>query len=309
MMRIQLCLQKLNRPRWIAAWLAAWLLSPSLAPAQLADLRLGSLNDVGIEERIGKSLPLDAEFVDASGKRVELSEYFSKERPVLLSLTYTDCPMLCHLQLEGLIRSLSDLEWSPGEQFDVLNISIDPQEAWQQARLTKQKHLLAYGRPETADGWHFLTGDAANIQRVADAVGFSFTFVPKRNEYAHAAAIIVCTPDATVSRYLYGVDYPPRTVRLSLVEAAEGKVGSAIDQVLLFCFHYDATTGQYAPVAFRIMQLGGLLTLGAVLIGVVPFWLRGRRGGQASEAAGAAAVRQEHEARADNAARRVPSHT
>ena len=185
--------------------------------------------------------------------------------------------MLCHLQLDGLVETLKDVSLEPGEDFEIINISIDPTESPLVARQTKQKHIQAYGDPSTADGWHFLTGEASNIQAVAKAVGFQYQWVEERKEYAHAAAIMVCTPKGTVSRYLYGVRFPASTLRLSLIEASEGKVGSSLDQLLLFCLHYDAATVKYSPMAFRVMQLGGIVTLLALATGLVPFWFRRAR--------------------------------
>ena len=231
------------------------------------------LEEVGITERLGTQIPLELAFQDERGQDVRLEQYFS-DRPVILTLTYSDCPMLCYLQLDGLVRSLQDLNLSPGKDFQIVNVSIDPNESSQRALITKRKHLELYGRTGTADGWHFLTGRESSIKQLADAVGFRYKFVPERKEYAHAAAIMIATPQGKVSRYLYGVVYPMPTLRLALVEAGQGKIGSTFDQVLLFCFHYDATSGNYAPAALRFMQLGGSLTLLALLLGVVPFWLR-----------------------------------
>ena len=244
------------------------------ALAQIQRQRPAELEGVGIEERLNDALPLELLFYDAQGKQVALGEFFNKDRPVLLSLTYTDCPMLCHLQLDGMVESLKGVSFRPGEDFEIVNISIDPSETPSRARQTKQKHIRAYGDVSTAGGWHFLTGEEKNIRAVAEAVGFQYKWVEDRKEYAHAAAIIVCTPGGVVSRYLYGVSYPGSTLRLSIVEASEGKVGSTLDQILLFCFHYDADTGKYSPIAFRIMQLGGLVTLAALATGLLPFWLR-----------------------------------
>ena len=245
------------------------------------------LEGVGIEERLHNALPLDLLFLDEQGQRVALGEVFNRERPVILSMTYTDCPMLCHLQLDGLVETLKDVSLQPGEDFEIVNISIDPAESPVDARQTKQKHLQAYGDHATADGWHFLTGQEKNIQAVAEALGFQYQWVEERQEYAHAAAIFVCTPQGTVSRYLYGVRFPASTLRLSVIEASEGKVGSSLDQLLLFCFHYDATTGKYSPVAFRVMQLGGIVTLLALATGLVPFWVRR---GRARRKSGSASV-------------------
>lgn len=244
-----------------------------IAASQMTEPLSDELSAVRIDERLEQTVPLEARFLDSRGRRVRLQDFFG-ERPVLLTLTYSDCPMLCHLQLRGLVDSLKDLEWTPNDKFDIVNISIDPRETWQRAAATKREHLKAYGRSESAPGWHFLTGAEESIRKVADAVGFRYQYLPKRDEYAHAAATIVCTPEGVVSRYLYGVEYQPRTLRLSLVEAADGKVGTTLDRVMLFCFHYDAETGRYAPMAFRIMQLGGVLTLGTLLVLLVPSWLR-----------------------------------
>lgn len=248
------------------------LICTSSGESQIQRAAPEELDGVGIEDRRGTALPTDVSFTDASGETVQLGEFFRAERPILLTLTYSSCPLLCHLQLEGLVDSLRQLDWSVGERFDVVNISIDPEERWHRARETKRKHIRAYGRPETAAGWHFLTGNEESIQQVAKAAGFNYRFVPERNEYAHAACVIVCTPTGEVARYLYGVDYPKQTMRLALVEAGDGKIGSAIDQLLLFCFHYDAESGRYTPMAFRVMQLGGLITLSVLAVGLIPYW-------------------------------------
>ena len=245
----------------------------AIAFAQRQEPTPQQLEEVGITERLETQLPPDLTFQDERGRDVRLGDFFT-DRPVILSLTYSDCPMLCYLQLEGLVRSLQDLDLTPGEDFQIVNVSIDPQETSQRALITKRKHLELYGRPGTDNGWHFLTGDEGAIKQLADAVGFRYKFVPERKEYAHAAAIMIATPQGKLSRYLYGVVYPMPTLRLALIEAGQGKIGSTFDQVLLFCFHYDADAGNYAPAALRIMQLGGSLTLLALLLGVVPFWLR-----------------------------------
>ena len=259
----------------VAVWYCAVL---TTLRAQRVEPAPQALNEVGIDEKLDTQIPLDLTFQNEKGRTIELAEIFRGDRPVILALTYSDCPMLCHLQLDGFVEALREMTFAPGEDFDVVNVSIDPNETTQRALLTKKKHVLGYGRPETADGWHFLVGEDANIRTLADAVGFRYKFVRERKEYAHAAALIICTPDGRVSRYLYGVQFPPQTVRLSLVEAADGKVGSTLDQVLLFCFHYDAASGKYGPAAFRLMQLGGLTTLTVLMIGLLPYWIRRNRG-------------------------------
>jgi protein SCO1/2 len=185
--------------------------------------------------------------------------------------------MLCNLVLEGLVRGLERLEWTPGDEFDIVTVSIDPREGPALAQ-TKQRAVLgAYGRPQAVAGWHFLTADAAAIEALAESVGFSYRFVPETGEYAHGAALFVLTPEGRTSRYLFGVDHDPQTLRLSLVEAAEGKIGSPLDQFLLYCYRYDAAEGRYVPIAWRLMRLGGILTV--MLLGGTLFtlWLREAR--------------------------------
>ncbi len=238
---------------------------------------LDALEGVGIDEKLDTQLPLDLTFTDTKGKEVRLGDLFVGDRPILLSLNYSDCPMLCQLQLNGLLDGLRELSWDAGDQFEICSVSINPLETPQRARQVKQRYVKSYGRPNTAEGWHFLTGDQRSIERLADAVGFRYKYVPEREEYAHSAAIMVCTPDGRVSRYLYGVLYPAQTLKLALVEAGEGKVGSTLDRVLLYCFHYDESSGRYAPVARRLMKLGAVMTLTTLAVGLIPIWMRRRR--------------------------------
>ena len=228
------------------------------------------MKDVGIDEHLGAQIPLDLRFRDENGAEVTLASLFPGDRPAVLSLNYSDCPMLCTLVLNGLVDGLEEMPWTPGREFDVISVSIDPLETPQRARLTKQKYLRNYGRPETAGGWHFLTGTQENIKRLADAVGFRYKYVEKDKQYVHAAVIMICTPQGRMSRYLYGVQFPEQTLRLSLVEAGEGKVGSTMDKVLLFCFHYDAEAGRYGPVARNLMKLGAGMTCTLVLLALIP---------------------------------------
>lgn len=231
------------------------------------------MQGVGVDEKRGQQVPLDLEFRHHTGKRMKLQELFDGERPVLLTLNYSDCPMLCKVQLNGLVQTLREMKWLTGEEFDVVSVSIDPRETPERAKLTHQRYVRDYGRPGAAGGWHFLVGDEENITALADAVGFRYNFVEDTGEYAHTAALMVMTPEGVVSRYLYGVMFDPDTVRLSLVEAADGKVGSAMDQILLTCFVYDHTKGRYGPQAFRLMQLGAGATVALLAVSLLPFWL------------------------------------
>ncbi len=249
-------------------------LSGSVA-AQINE-ELDSLEGVGIDEQLDAELPLELTFRDADGKEMRLGDLFDGERPVLLSLNYSDCPMLCQLQLNGLVDGLRELSWDVGEKFQVCSVSINPLETPQRARQVKQRYVKEYNRPGTAPGWHFLTGQQPAIEQLADTVGFRYKYVAERDEYAHAAAVMVCTPEGRVSRYLYGVLYPAQTLKLAMVEAGEGKVGTTLDRVLLYCFHYDETSGRYAPVARRLMKVGAGLTVTVLALGLIPVWLRRR---------------------------------
>lgn len=257
--------------------LGIWLSLCGAVAAQRQEAGPETLQEIGIDEHLGGQLPLDLRFRDENGAEVTLGSIFPGNRPVVLSLNYSDCPMLCTLVLNGLVDGLKEMAWVPGQQFDVVSVSIDPLETPQRARLTKQRYVRSYGRPETAAGWHFLTGNQENIKKLADAAGFRYKYVEKDKQYAHAAVIMICTPQGRMSRYLYGVQFPEQTLRLSLVEAGEGKVGSTLDKVLLFCFHYDAEAGRYGPVARNIMKLGAGMTCGVLVLALLPFWFRRRR--------------------------------
>lgn len=256
--------------------IAAWAFCPPWPQvgAQVIEDLPDGVQGVGVDEKLGAEVPLDLKFRDERGRVVGLAELFDGDRPVLLSLNYSGCPMLCRVQLNGLVAVLKEMKWTTGQEFDVVSVSIDPLETPTQANLTKQRYVKDYGRPEGAGGWKFLTGSEENIRALADAVGFRYKYVESRQEYAHTAALMVCSPEGVVSRYLYGVMFDPQTVRLSLVEASEGKVGSTVDRILLFCFHYDETEGRYGPVARNIMAAGGAVTVLAMFLGLAPFWFR-----------------------------------
>lgn len=242
------------------------------------------MQGVGIVEQRGEQIPLDLEFRDHDGLPLTLGKIINGEKPVLLSLNYSDCPMLCGQQLNGLVDTLVEMEWDTGDEFEVVSVSINPRERPERAKQTHRRYTQEYGRPGAADGWHFLVGDQDEITALADAVGFHYNFIPDTGEFAHAAALIVVTPDGVVSRYLNGVINEPKTVRLSLVEASEGKIGSAFDQLFLTCFVYDHTKGRYGPQAVRIMQFGAAVTVVVLGLSLAPFWLRRRRAAQANTA-------------------------
>jgi protein SCO1/2 len=251
----------------------AWLLLVLPVQAQVKR-NVSELEGVDVVEHLDVELPLDATFKDDAGKQVKLRDYFHNDRPVILSLNYSNCPMLCNLQLNGLVEALQQIDLRPGSDFEILSVSIDPLESPIRARQTKQQYLRQYGRSGTGSGWHFLTGHESEITRLASTVGFLYRYIPERNEYAHAAVFMICTPEGRVSRYLYGVSFEPQTMRLSLVEAAAGKIGTPMDQVLLFCFQYDAVAGSYGPTAIGLMKLGGGVTVFVLAIVLFPTWLR-----------------------------------
>jgi protein SCO1/2 len=232
------------------------------------------LLDVGVTEHLDEQIPLDLPFVDTKGRKVTLAEYFDGERPVVLTLNYSNCPMLCSLQLDGLFDGLKEMEWAMGDEYQMLTVSIDPAESTERAAMTRERYLKEYGRPGSGGGYHCVTGKNENIKRLADTIGFHYRYVPETGEYAHAAVTFICTPDGRLSRYLYGVEYDPQTLRMSLLEASQGKIGTPVDQLLLFCFHYDATSGRYGPSAFNLMRLAGAVMLVVVAAMLVVYWRR-----------------------------------
>ena len=261
-----------------AAVLAAGLLVGALpARAERREPLPKQLEGVGITEHPNAQLPLEATFTDDGGRPVRLGDLFRDGRPVVLALVYYRCPMLCNLVLDGMARALQGVDLEPGKDFELVAVSIDPRETPTLARAKKQNYVKAYGKPQTAAGWHFLTGPQPSITRVAQAVGFGYQYDAERNEYAHGAAFYVVTPDGRISRYLYGVQHEPRTVELSLVEASEGRIGTTIDRLILTCYHYDAASGSYVPAAVKLMRIGALLTLAALGMGLSLLWVRDRR--------------------------------
>jgi protein SCO1 len=266
--------------RWFANLaLATIIVTAATTQLSAADRREPLPDDlvgVGITEHPDASLPLDRMFVDQDGHQATLGQYFGHGRPVILTLNYSSCPMLCNVQRDGLLEALKQLKMTPGQEFDIVTISIDPNESPQRAHQTWAATLKAYGRPEAGKGWHFLTGSEQNIQAVAQAVGFGYRFVPTRQEFAHSAAIFLCTPEGHVGRYLYGVKYEPQTLRLSLLETAKGKIGTTLDQIILYCFHYDANSKRYAPAAMRIMRVGGGLSAAILGMFLTRAWLTSR---------------------------------
>jgi protein SCO1 len=258
------------------------LLSFSAESAQVPDSSLPpALRGVGLDQHLGDEVPLDLAFFDDTGKAVHLADYLG-ERPVILTLNYYQCPMLCTLELNGLVSSLRTLSLEPERDFRIVTVSINPKEGPELAAEKKAIYVKDYARAGAASGWHFLTGQEPSIAELARRVGFRYSFDEASGQYAHAAGIVVLTPSGRISRYFYGVDFPPRDLRLALVESSEGKIGTLADKILLFCFHYDPATGRYSMAALRVMRLGGALTalvMGALILRM----LRRERGRRAAE--------------------------
>ncbi len=237
------------------------------------------LKKVGIEQKLGEQLPLETKFKDENGNIVALGEYFKSGRPVIVTLVYYDCPMLCNQVLNGLTGSLKGISLDAGKDFDVVAISFDAREYDKPeiARNKKASYMERYGRPGTEQGFHFLTGEQASIDAVTNAIGFTYEWDEASEQFAHASAIMIATPQGVLSKYFYGIDYAPRDVRFGLVESAENKVGGVTDQLLLYCFHYDPSTGKYGLAVLRIMRGAAVATLlGMAAMGFV-FWRRNKR--------------------------------
>ena len=245
------------------------------AAAQVAapgDKAMGEQNDhlptvldkVKITQNLNQMIPLDGQFRDETGKEVRMGDYFGK-RPAILALVYYECPMLCSEELNGLAGALEMVKFSPGKDFDVIVVSIDPSEGPDLARAKKAMYVKRYGRPETADGWHFLTGMQPSINALADATGYGYVRVPgpdgKMTQFAHASSIQIITPEGRIAQYYMGVEYSPRDLRLGLVEASEHKIGTPVDAILTYCYHYDPSLNKHSLVVARIVQLGGIFTV------------------------------------------------
>jgi protein SCO1/2 len=233
------------------------------SPLFAHDDRPIALRSVDLEQKLGDQVPLDVKFRDEAGKTVSLKEYFGR-RPVILSLVYYSCQDLCPLVLDGLVRSLRPLSFNIGDQFDVLTVSFDPRDTTALAAAKKSDAVKQYSRPSAGDGWHFLTGDEESIRGLTEAVGFRYNYESERDRFGHATGILLLTPDGKIARYFYGIEFSPRDLRLGLIEASANQIASPIDQLLLFCYHYDPSTGKYSLLVTNIVRLGGVVTVVAL---------------------------------------------
>jgi protein SCO1 len=236
------------------------------------------LKDIGIEEKLGQSIDLNMKFRNEEGEEVSLQSFFSKGKPVLLTLVYYNCPSLCNFHLNGLNDVFKKVDnWTIGKEFDVISISIDPKETPELAKNKKVNYIEAYGKQEAAKGWHFLTGSQENITKVADQVGFKYKWVEETGEFAHTAAAYVITPEGKISRYLYGIGFSPDVLRLSMVEASNGTIGTIVDKFVLYCFQYDPNKKTYAFYAYNVMRAGAGASALILSMFLGMFWLRNHR--------------------------------
>jgi protein SCO1 len=245
---------------------------PLNSPLYGARTKLGSvstglppiLKEVGIDQRLNEQVPLDAVFKDDQGREVRLGEYF-KGKPVVLALVYYSCPRLCNQILIGTLTSVRQVSFNAGEDYQIVAISFDSRETPQLAAASKQTYVKAYNRASANAGWHFLTGDDANIKRVTDAVGFRYKWDEKTNQFAHASGIFVSTPEGKLARYFYGIEYPHQWMRLALVEASQNHIGTPVDTLMLYCYHYDPATGKYGASVMNGMKIAGVITVGLIV--------------------------------------------
>jgi protein SCO1/2 len=228
-----------------------------------------ALQNVGFEPPLNGQMPLDLPFRDETGRNVQLRDYFGQQKPVVLAFVYYGCPMLCNQVEQGVVGALRMLSFNPGRDYDVVFVSFNSRETPEMAAEKKKQALARFRRPETDSGWHFLTGSKESIEAATKAANFRFTFDAKSNLFAHASGVMLLTPDGRISRYFYGVEYPGRDMRLGLVDASAGKIGTPIDHVLLFCYHYDPSAATYSASILKIIRLGGILTILCLVGGIL----------------------------------------
>ncbi|MFN2374820.1 MAG: SCO family protein [Cyclonatronaceae bacterium] len=236
-----------------------------------------ALSDVGITEKLGDYIPADVQLTNQDGELVLLGDYLNGGKPFILNLVYYECPSMCNFIMNSLTDTMKELRWTAGKEFDVLTVSMAYDETWELAKENKTAYVNFLNREGAADGWHFFVGEKSEVKRLTDAVGFYYKWDEKSQEYLHASAIIFLSPDGMVSRYLYGMDYHELDVRNALFDAAEGKIGSTLERVLLFCYTYDPDSGSYVPYAMNIMKVGGVITVIGLGLFIGIFWIRERK--------------------------------
>lgn len=249
----------------------------SAARGQVVTENDPALRGIDVEEHAGRLVPLDLVFTNDAGEQVPLRTYFGRGKPVILTLAYYECPMLCTLVLNGIAESVKAMEWKPGEQFQMLTLSIDPTETRELAAAKKRSYVEYISKPSIDEGWRFMVGQDSSIHAIADALGFRYFYIRERDEFAHPAVVFILTEDGRISRYLYGLQYKTQDVRLSLLEASEGRIGTPMDRLILYCFHYDPQAKGYVLFAQNVMKLGGVVTVLVLGSFLFVLWRRDRR--------------------------------
>ena len=266
---------KSDRLRWVLI-LTLVLILTAYVPgfSQVIKNDDAQLQKIDVEEHLGETIPLDLSFTDDHGQQVLLADYFNKGKPVVLILGYYTCPMLCNLVMNGVSDVVKEIPWRPGHEFQIVSVSIDPTETDLVAAAKKKNYINSIGKQDIADGWMFLTGPQEMSKKLADAVGFKYFYNEENKQYAHPAVLVVLSPEAKITRYLYGIEFGERDFRLAITEASEGKVGSTVDKLILYCYHYDPESGSYVLFAENIMRLGGIATVIVLAIFVAMLILR-----------------------------------
>jgi len=255
-----------------SGWWAAALFALAAVPLQAQPGMPAAFQKVGIDQKLNAQVPLETILQDENGSKVRLGQYFTG-KPVVLAMVYYACPMLCNMTLNGLNEAMEKMTLDLGSDYQVITVSFDERETPQVARAKKANYVRKFGRPGAAEGWHFLTGNAVAVRKVSESVGFHYAWDSMTNQFVHAAGIMVLTPDGKVSKYFYGIKYDPRDLRLGLVDASDKKIGTAVDKILLFCYHYDPATGKYGPMVMNIVRLSAGITV--LTLGMFMFvWLR-----------------------------------
>lgn len=232
------------------------------------------LKGVGVTEHLGSTLDRNLTFTDESGKTVTLGHFLKGDKPVLMAMVYYNCPALCGYHLNGVTEAMKNLKWTTGHQYEFVAVSMDASETPDLAAKKKANYLKVYNRPDGEQGWHFLVGTQANVQKLADSLGFQFHWMPDKKQFAHASVAYVITPEGSISRYLHGIQISPQTLRLSLIEASNGKIGSVFEQAMMFCFQFDPKKNKYTLYAWNIMRVGALLMLVLLAVILIPVWWR-----------------------------------
>jgi len=258
--------------------IACTLATATPAAAQLNDRVPKQVEDVTVEQKLGETIPLDVMLTDSLGRATRTGHYFDGTRPVLLTLNYSDCPVLCNVQLNALVETLNNLDLRLGRDFQILTVSIDPRESTERVRQTQQKFVeMLDQQPGAASAWHFCTARESSIKRLADAVGFRYTYDPQTREYYHPAMLAFLSPEGVITRYSLDVAFPPEQTKLALMDASNGTIGSPVDQFIMWCFSYDPDRGSYVLAAWRLMRLAAATTVAGLLVTLLPYWIGRKR--------------------------------